>query len=376
MRVIVDGKEMNIRAVWLEDKEKGIVKMIDQRYLPWNLKFFISKSSKETAMAIKKMIVRGAPTIGVTGAYAVYQAVIECINERNFIDILKTKVKLIQKTRPTAVNLFNITERMLRIIIKEYERGTSKRELIKIVGNMAEKLAEMEIMANKKIGEYGEKLIPDGSFILTHCNAGALAAVDVGTALAPIRVAHRKGKSIVVYVDETRPWLQGARLTAWELEMESIPYYLISDNAAGYFMWKKEIDLVIVGADRITTSGDVANKIGTYKLAVIAKENGIPFYVAAPLSTFDPRIKSGDEIPIEERGRDEVLYIRGYDESSNDLRRVLVSLNNARVRNPVFDVTPNKYITAIITEVGILRNINDIKRALDRLKSSNYPKTI
>jgi len=367
MRIIVDGKEMDIRAVWLEDKEKGIVKMIDQRYLPWDLKFFVSRSSEETAIAIKKMIVRGAPTIGVTGAYGVYQAVIECVNERDFINALKAKVRVIQETRPTAVNLFNVTERMLSVIIREYERGVSKRELIDIAGDMAEKLAEKEVEANKRIGEYGEELIPNNSSILTHCNAGALAAVDIGTALAPIRVAYKRGKDIVVFVDETRPWLQGARLTAWELEMEGIPYYLISDNAAGYFMWRNEIDLVIVGADRITVNGDVANKIGTYKLAVIAKENGIPFYVAAPLSTFDLRIKSGDEIPIEERKGEEVLYVRGYDESLGDLRRVLVSLSNARVKNPVFDITPNRYITAIITEVGVLRSVDDIKKALDKI---------
>ena len=372
MRVILNGKEMNIRAVWLEDREKGIVKMIDQRYLPWTIKFFVSRSSEDTAIAIERMIVRGAPTIGVTGAYGVYQAVLESINKKDFINVLRAKVKRLQETRPTAVNLFNVTERMLSAIIKGYESGKSSRELINMAAEMAEELAEREIEANRRIGEYGAELIPDKASILTHCNAGALAAVDIGTALAPIRVAYEKGKEVTVYVDETRPWLQGARLTAWELEMEGIPYYLISDNAAGYFMWRKEIDLVIVGADRITINGDVANKIGTYKLAVIAKENGVPFYVAAPLSTFDLKTRSGRDIPIEERERDEMIYVRGYDESSGDLRRVLVTLSNARVKNPVFDITPNKYITAIITEVGVLRSIDDIKRALDKLSSHSF----
>ncbi len=368
MRVILDGKELDIRAIWLEDRDRGIVKMIDQRVLPWKLDFFVSRSSEDTAMAIERMIVRGAPTIGVTGAYGVYQAVLESINEREFIEVLEGKVKRIQQTRPTAVNLFNVTEKMFLEIKKRYEGGYSSREIIEVAYDLAERIADKEVEANRKIGEYGEKLIRDGSSILTHCNAGALAAVDIGTALAPIRTAYKKGKKLVVYVDETRPWLQGARLTAWELEMEGIPYYLISDNAAGYYMWRGEIDLVIVGADRITRGGDIANKIGTYKLAVVANENGIPFYVAAPLSTFDMRIQAGSEIPIEERSSDEILYVRGYDDDLMEVRRVLVSLKEAKVRNPVFDITPSKYVTGIITEFGVLKSERDIEEALSRYR--------
>lgn len=364
MRVIYEGKELDIPAIWLEDEKKGIVKMIDQRFLPWKLTFFESKSYRETAWAIKEMVVRGAPTIGITGAYGVFQAALESVNSRDFLKEVERKVIEIQRTRPTAVNLFNVTNAMLSIVKEKYSNGFAPREIVELLKNYAEEIARREVEANKRIGEFGEKLIEDGSKVLTHCNAGALAAVDFGTALAPIRIAHRNNKRITVYVDETRPWLQGARLTAWELEMEGIPYYIISDNAAGFLMWRKEIDLVIVGADRIARNGDVANKIGTYKLAVAAKENNIPFYVAAPLSSFDININEGREIPIEERGSEEIIYIRGYDEAKEEITKVRIAPEKARVRNPVFDITPMRYITGIITEVGILRTREDIERVL------------
>ncbi len=364
MRVIYEGKELDIPAIWLEDEKKGIVKMIDQRFLPWKLTFFESKSYRETAWAIKEMVVRGAPTIGITGAYGVFQATLESVNSGDFLKEVERKVIEIQRTRPTAVNLFNVTNAMLSIVKEKYSNGFAPREIVELLKNYAEEIARREVEANKRIGEFGEKLIEDGSKVLTHCNAGALAAVDFGTALAPIRIAHRNNKRITVYVDETRPWLQGARLTAWELEMEGIPYYIISDNAAGFLMWRKEIDLVIVGADRIARNGDVANKIGTYKLAVAAKENNIPFYVAAPLSSFDININEGREIPIEERGSEEIIYIRGYDEAKEEITKVRIAPEKARVRNPVFDITPMRYITGIITEVGILRTREDIERVL------------
>ena len=364
MRVIYEGKELDIPAIWLEDEKKGIVKMIDQRFLPWKLTFFESKSYRETAWAIKEMVVRGAPTIGITGAYGVFQATLESVNSGDFLKEVERKVIEIQRTRPTAVNLFNVTNAMLSIAKEKYSNGFAPREIVELLKNYAEEIARREVEANKRIGEFGEKLIEDGSKVLTHCNAGALAAVDFGTALAPIRIAHRNNKRITVYVDETRPWLQGARLTAWELEMEGIPYYIISDNAAGFLMWRKEIDLVIVGADRIARNGDVANKIGTYKLAVAAKENNIPFYVAAPLSSFDININEGREIPIEERGSEEIIYIRGYDEAKEEITKVRIAPEKARVRNPVFDITPMRYITGIITEVGILRTREDIERVL------------
>lgn len=367
LKVIYNGKILDIRAVWMEDKQKGIVKMIDQRLLPWKLTFFISTSYAETAWAIKHMVVRGAPTIGVTAAYGVYQAAlrIDQLDEYKFLGDLKNAVRELQKTRPTAVNLFNTTNEMLKKAEMLVNKGYTIKEIREQLGEHAEEIVNREVSANKRIGEFGETLIKDGYSILTHCNAGALAAVDYGTALAPIRFAHYKGKKIVVYVDETRPWLQGARLTAWELEMEGIPYYLISDNAAGYFMWRGDIDIIIVGADRITMNGDVANKIGTYKLAIIAKENGIPFYVAAPLSSFDPNIRSGEEIPIEERSPDEILYVRG-ELKNGDIKKVLIAPKKAKVRNPVFDITPAKYITGYITEIGILRNSDDIREALKK----------
>jgi len=364
MKIKLNGKIIDIRAIWIENKQKGIVKMIDQRYLPFRIVFFESKNVDETAWAIKNMVTRGAPNIGVAGAYGIYQAVIEAINKEDFLKHIMKKAEILKATRPTAINLSNIIDEVLDFIYKELEDGVSKTELIERVYNKVESIAKREIEANHKIGEIGKKLIKDGDDVLTHCNAGALAAVDIGTALAPIRYAHYEGKKITVYVNETRPWLQGARLTAWELEMENIPYYLISDNASGLFMYKGIIDIVIVGADRIAMNGDVANKIGTYKLAVIAKENNIPFYVAAPLTTFDPKIPSGDEIPIEERSPEEILYVLGYDDETNSLRKVRISLNTSKVLNPVFDITPFKYVDGIITEAGILRSQADIKNAV------------
>jgi len=363
MKVKVEGKTLDIRAVWLENADRGIVKMIDQRKLPWKFEIFTSQTYLDTAMAIKEMIVRGAPTIGATAAYGVYQAAIETLESKDFIQALKEKIEILRKTRPTAVNLFNATEEMLQEAIKLHNEKRKKQEIKYELMKKAEAIANREVEANKKIGEFGAKLIQDNSGVLTHCNAGALAAVDIGTALAPIRTAYYEGKKFVVYVDETRPWLQGARLTAWELEMEEIPYYLISDNAAGFFIWKGEINIVIVGADRIALNGDVANKIGTYKLAVIAKENGIPFYVAAPLSTFDRQLDSGEKIPIEERSGDEIIYVRGIDKD-NKMNRVRIAPKKTKTRNPVFDITPSKYISGIITEVGILRGSADMRKVL------------
>ena len=208
----------------------------------------------------------------------------------------------------------------------------------------------------RKIGEYGDKLIQNNQNILTHCNAGALACVDFGTALSPIRIAHYSGKNVFVYVDETRPRNQGSSLTAWELAQEKINHAIIADNAAGFFMKKNKIDLVIVGADRIAMNGDVANKIGTYEKAVLARENNIPFYVAAPLSTFDANAKTGEDIPIEERSEDEILYISGID-ANNEIKKVRIAPEESSAKNPAFDVTPAKYITGIITEKGIIKPV-------------------
>ncbi len=321
MKMVVDGQERKLRAVWYEN---GIVRMIDQRKLPVSMEIFDAKNANDIAYSIKDMVVRGAPAIGVTAAYGLAMSKIQ---GENMEDI----EKLLASTRPTAFDLFKAISFMKR---ENFELNAAERYANEISGRC------------KKIGEYGNALIKDGSRLLTHCNAGALAVLDWGTALAPMRVAKESGKNIFVYVDETRPRLQGARLTAWELGQEGIDHAIIADNAAGFYMNRGEVDLAIVGADRICSNGDFANKIGTYEKAVLAKENNIPFYVAAPASTFDFKIKSGAEIPIEERGEDEVLEING----------VRHSPQTSRAKNPAFDVTPAKYVTRYITEYGIFRS--------------------
>jgi eIF-2B alpha/beta/delta-like uncharacterized protein len=255
----------------------------------------------------------------------------------------------LRNTRPTAANLFAAINRCL-----EAGKSGSVPEKVSYIVSEAEKIAEEDLETSVKIGEYGSELIPNGFKILTHCNAGALAFIDFGTALSPIRFAHNQRKDVFVFVNETRPRCQGARLTVWELEQEGIPYALIVDNAAGFFMRKGDIDMVITGADRIAANGDVANKIGTYEKAVVAKENGIPMYVAAPRMTFDLDCKDGDMIEIEERSPEEIREIWGMDDDSNR-KRVKITLENAKVMNPAFDITPAKYITGFITEKGILK---------------------
>ncbi len=324
MRIRVNDEAKEMRAVWFED---GIVKLIDQRKLPAKFEIFEAKTTEDVAYAIKEMVVRGAPAIGITAAYGMAQA---ALHKRDIHEAFE----ILHNTRPTAHDLFYA----LRTMKEAIERGEDPVK-------KAEDYASDIIGRCEKIGEYGEKLIRDGYRILTHCNAGALAVGDWGTATAPIRKAHRNGKKIFVWVDETRPRLQGARLTAWEMVQEGIEHAVIADNAAGYFMRRGEVDMVIVGADRITKNGDVANKIGTYEKAVVAHENGIPFYVAAPISTFDFPLESGDEIPIEERREEEVLFCR----------ECRIAPEESRARNPAFDVTPAKYITGIITEMGVFK---------------------
>ncbi len=336
MRIAVDGRVREMRAVWFEE---GIVKLIDQRKLPAKFEIFEAKSTDDVAFAIKEMVVRGAPAIGITAAYGMAQAWLNKWSIEEAFEKLKN-------TRPTAHDLFYALNLMKEAI-------NSGEDAVK----RAESYANDIIGRCEKIGEYGEKIIKDGYRILTHCNAGALAVGDWGTATAPIRKAHRNGKKIFVWVDETRPRLQGARLTAWEMVQEGIEHAIIADNAAGYFMRKGEVDMVIVGADRITRNGDVANKIGTYEKAVVAKENGIPFYVAAPISTFDFSLESGDDIPIEERREEEVLFCR----------ECRIAPEESRARNPAFDVTPAKYITGIITELGVFKP-EDVHNLIDMVK--------
>jgi len=332
MKVMTDGQTKNILAVWMED---NYVRMIDQRKIPEAVEIYTAKNSEDIAHSIKDMIVRGAPAIGVAAAYGLAMA-------KNAGEDMEKAVELIRNTRPTAFDLFKAISYMKT---NSFDSGAARRYANEITGRC------------KKIGEIGNMLIKQNSRILTHCNAGALAVVDWGTALAPMRIANSEGKKITVFVDETRPRLQGARLTAWELAQEGIEHYIIADNAAGYFMRKGEIDLAIVGADRIAANGDFANKIGTYEKAVLAKENGVPFYVAAPGSTFDFSLKTGDSIPIEERGEEEVLTIGE--------KRLAPEMS--RSRNPAFDVTPSKYVTAYITEYGLFQpdNLRSLKAKMD-----------
>jgi len=351
MKVRIDNETKEFRTVWMEGKT---VKLIDQPKLPHKFEIHDSFDYKKTAEAIKTMIVRGAPAIGATVAYAMAQACLEA-PENGFDSYVESAANTLRNTRPTAYNLFWAIDRMLKVI----KKGNSIQEKISLAKQEAEKIASEDVETCKKIGEYGNELINNKYKILTHCNAGALATVDYGTALAPIRFAHNSGKKIFVFVDETRPRCQGSRLTAWELLQENIPHAIIADNAAGYYMQKKEINICIVGADRITADGSVANKIGTYEKAVLAKENEIPFYVAAPLSTIDINLEFGKDINIEERNEEEVTNIFGL--SEKDIKKIRIAPTGSHARNPAFDVTPAKYITGIITEMGIIKPF-DVKK--------------
>jgi translation initiation factor eIF-2B subunit alpha/methylthioribose-1-phosphate isomerase len=346
MRVQFKGREENYRTVWMDGH---VVHMIDQLKLPYKFSIHHSENHLTTAQAIKDMVVRGAPAIGATAAFGLAQAAFD-YNGNDFMAFLRhmeeAKNKL-KETRPTAYDLFYALDYAMAGMKKTATVSEARSRL----QAAAQKYADESAERCRMIGLNGERLIPDEAKILTHCNAGALGCVDYGTALAPIRSANDLGRRPYVFVDETRPRCQGARLTAWELAQERIEHAIIVDNAAGYFMRKGEIDLVIVGADRITLNGDVINKIGTYEKAVLAKENGIPFYVAAPRSTFDPHLGTGDEVEIEERGEDEVLCAWG--ESEGKMLKVRVAPAESKARNPGFDVTPAEYVTKIITEDGV-----------------------
>jgi S-methyl-5-thioribose-1-phosphate isomerase len=340
MMVKTDAGSKDYRTVWMEGT---VVSMIDQRTLPHRFAIHKSKECRDTVSAIRNMIVRGAPAIGATAAYALAQAASEYKGSDmlEFKEHISASAAQIKWARPTAYDLFYAVDRLAAKVMSAKSANEGKEIALIESGLYAEESAE----GCRRIGIVGESLIKKGCSILTHCNAGALACVDYGTALSPIRFAHRGGKEITVYVDETRPRLQGAKLTAWELSQEGVPYFLIADNAAGYFMKKGDIDLVIVGADRITKDGDVFNKIGTYEKAVVAKENGIPFYVAAPRSTFDLALDAKDVV-VEERSQDEVLFLDGK----------IIAPQGCIARNPAFDVTPKKYISGFITEKGIVKN--------------------
>lgn len=328
----------------IEWTEEAVV-MIDQRLLPVREIYVKCMTYQEVAEAIKEMIIRGAPAIGVAAAMGIALGA-RGIKAETFDGFFRDYEKIcdvMAATRPTAVNLFWAVDRMKRFCMDHREAGVAK--LKGLIKDEALRIHKEDLEINKSIGRNGNPLIPKGARILTHCNAGALATAGYGTALGVIRAAHEAGKGIHVFADETRPFLQGARLTTWELMKDDIPVTLITDNMAGYFMKKGMIDLVIVGADRIAANGDTANKIGTYSVAVLAKEHNIPFYVAAPISTLDLTLKSGDEIPIEERNIREVTHV--FDRQ--------IAPDGVNVLNPAFDVTSNKYITAIITEKGVVK---------------------
>ena len=339
---MMNGNQKDMRCLWY-DHEDNRVCYIDQRLLPSKIEVLKASTLEENAFAIRNMVVRGAPAIGIAGAWALYQAL------RNGRE-LEESMKILRETRPTARDLFFYIEKVVGAV-------HSGKDLYRFCKALEDELVER----CRKIGEYGESLIKDGANVLTHCNAGALATIDWGTALAPMRMASRNDKSFHVYVDETRPWLQGSRLTAWELGMEGIPHTIIADSAAGYFMAKRMIDLVITGADRITALGYAANKIGTYSKAVVAKENGIPFYVAAPASTFDLSIDDGSDIPIEMRDGTEITHLDGK----------RIAAKGSKAANPAFDVTPPEYITGFITEMGVLE-VGEIGKMIDREDYSSY----
>ncbi|MBW1679463.1 MAG: S-methyl-5-thioribose-1-phosphate isomerase [Deltaproteobacteria bacterium] len=323
--------------------EKDRVLLLDQTRLPEKKTYIECRTYQEVARAIKRMVVRGAPAVGIAAAMGVALGV-QAIPERSKKYFLNRFEKICQTTaatRPTAVNLFWAIERMKKLV--NQEPLPPLKDLKVLVKKEALRILEEDIVGNKRIGDFGRHFIKNGDTILTHCNAGALATGGFGTALGIIRAAKAEGKRVQVIADETRPFLQGSRLTAWELKKDGIPVTVITDNMAAFLMQKNEIDAIIVGADRIAGNGDVANKIGTYSLAVLAREHRIPFYVAAPLSTIDFTIKTGKEIPIEERNSEEVSHIRG--------KRVVP--RGIPVWNPAFDVTPNKFISAIITDAGI-----------------------
>ncbi len=333
--MLVNGK--HYKTVWMSGNS---VSMIDQNKLPFSFEIVECKTYRDTAVAIKDMTVRGAGAIGAAAGFAMAQAFMEN-NNKMFVENAR---KAIEATRPTAQNLFYATSRV-------FNAGNPAEE--------AQNIAKDDEEACRKIGEYGNNLINNGMRILTHCNAGWLAFVDYGSALSPIYAAHRAEKNIFVFADETRPRGQGARLTAWELRNENVPFAVIPDNAAAYYMSKGEIDMVIVGADRITADGSVANKIGTLEKAICARYYNIPFYVAAPVATIDMKIK-GSGIPIEERSQEEVLCQSGPDESGY-IKKIMVASPGSPARNPAFDVTPPDFVTGIITEKGIVKP-EDVKR--------------
>jgi methylthioribose-1-phosphate isomerase len=338
---------------------ENYVNLIDQTILPYEFKTVQIKSYQEMAIAINDMIVRGAPAIGIAGAHGLVlgaNSIVNIADKIEFFKKLEEIAEFLKSTRPTAVNLAWAVDKQF-----EYAKSLENESVQVIVKKLAEnskRLENEDIEINKAMGDFGAEIVPKGATIMTHCNAGALATVGYGTALGVVRSAFAKDNTIQVFANETRPRQQGARLTTWELVEDGIPATLVTDAMCGYFMKKGMIDVVVVGADRIAANGDTANKIGTYTVALVAKAHNIPFYIAAPLSTIDISIKSGDEIPIEERNREEVTHINGK----------TICAEGVNIINPAFDVTPSELIAGIITEKGILRPDynNSIRNAFNK----------
>jgi methylthioribose-1-phosphate isomerase len=351
----VNGKDY--RTVWMEE---GAIRTIDQKVLPHRFEIVELADHGRAAEAIRNMTVRGAPAIGAMAAYGlvlVYReaALAGASREQAVADGFER----LRATRPTAQNLFHALER-----VRHAANSVAPAEQADAALAEAEAMVEEDVEACRRIGEVGAELIGDGARVLTHCNAGWVACVDWGTALAPVYVAHRAGRGVKVFADETRPRGQGAKLTAWELMQEGVPVEIVADNAAGWLMRRKEVDLVIVGTDRVAANGDVANKIGTYEKALCARANGVPFYVATPDTTFDLACPNGDAIPIEERDGDELLYAEGMS-ADGEIRRVRVAPEGVGARNPAFDVTPAELVTGLITRHGVIEATGEaIARAL------------
>lgn len=367
--MLIEGKQY--RTIWMEGR---VIKTIEQRKLPHSFEIVDITTWQEVYEAIKTMIIRGAPAIGAMGAYGLAQAM---LNYQGY-DFLAFKSEMqrvrdrIASSRPTAYDLFHGLAQVWTAIEQSKDIMTAQTKAV----DLAQSYADQSVQACKQIGEYGSTLIKKNMGILTHCNAGALATVDWGTALAPMRIAHEKHIPFFVFVDETRPRIQGANLTAYELKQEGIDFALIADNAAGFYMQQGKINLIITGTDRVAANGDVANKIGTYTKAVLAKENNIPFYIAAPTSTIDFTCASGKDIPIEERDQDEIHYVHGKTKEGT-IERVRISPEGIQSKNPAFDVTPAKYITGLITEYGIIpatpKALLDLKAAIEKNAYATTP---
>jgi S-methyl-5-thioribose-1-phosphate isomerase len=338
----VQGKEY--RSVWME---QDVVKMVDQRLLPHQFEILACPTYRETAQAIRTMAIRGAGAIGAAAGYAMAQAALEAPDDtiRGFVE---QAAKVICSTRPTAHDLFYAVSAVREAIGAAPTPAQARQAAVQV----ANRLADENAQAGEQIGEVGMRLLRGGMRVLTHCNTGWLAFADWGSALAPIYQAHRSGVAVFVYVTQTMPRAQGVKLTAWELSQEGVPHTVIADTAAGHFFQRGEIDCVIVGADRIAANGDVANKIGTYTLALLARQHRVPFYVAAPRSTFDLSMPDGASIPIEERSEDEVLCVSGLTREGR-VEQVRVAPDGSPAKNPAFDITPASLITGFVTEAGV-----------------------